>query len=105
MAFSAASFVFFGAGCLASKLLKIEFHRYGINRYRITIGILQLLAAIGLVAGFWIPWAAIIASAGLTLLMFLGVCVRLKIRDSALQTAPAFLYMLLNGWILTSLLS
>ena len=62
-------------------------------------GVLQILGATGLIVGLWFPWAALISSAGLSILMFLGVCVRIKIRDTFAQSSPAFIYMLLNGWL------
>ena len=105
MAFSAASFVFFGCACLASKELLSEFSRYGLSRWRTTVGAFQLLGAAGLVAGLWMPWAGLVASAGLAVMMLLGVGVRVKIRDSFAQTLPALFYMVLNGWLFLRLLT
>ena len=105
MAVSAASFVFFGLGCLVSKELLSEFSRYGLSQWRTTAGTFQLLGVAGLVAGIWIPWAGMVASAGLAVMMMLGVAVRVKIRDSVLQTLPAFAYMLLNAWIFVRLIA
>lgn len=96
---SAISFAFFGAACLASNELRAEFSRYGLARWRTTVGCFQLLGAAGLVVEPWLPWAALIASAGLAAMMLLGVCVRVKIRDSFLHTLPALFYTLLNAWL------
>jgi len=105
MAVSAASFVFFGLACIISKELLSEFSRYGLSKWRTTAGTFQLLGAAGLTAGIWIPWAGMVASGGLAVMMLLGVAVRVKIRDSVLQTVPAFAYMLLNGWIFIRLMA
>ena len=40
-----------------------------------------------------------LAAAGLALLMLLGVGVRIKIRDSFLQTLPALGYLALNAYL------
>ena len=64
-----------------------------------------MLGAAGLATGIWIPWAGLVASAGLALMMLLGVAVRVKIRDSVLQTLPALAYMLLNAWIFVRLMA
>ena len=105
VAFSAVSFVFFGLACLKSEKMHSEFARYGLNRWRTTVGTLQLLGAAGLLVGFWSDTIAAIASAGLMLIMFLGVYVRLKIHDTPLQTLPALFYMVLNAWIFINLIS
>jgi hypothetical protein len=96
---SAVSFLFFGLGCLVSPSIDREFNRYGLVRFRNLVGALQLAGAAGLLAGFHTPWVGQFASAGLALLMLLGVGVRIKIKDSALQTLPAFAYMLLNAYL------
>jgi len=41
----------------------------------------------------------IISSLGLTVLMFMGVGVRLKIKDSLLKTMPAIFYAIVNALI------
>lgn len=102
---SAGSFVFFGLACLRSKELLSEFSRYGLSRWRRTVGCLQLLGAGGLIVGLWVPWIALVASGGLAVMMFLGVCVRVKIRDSLIQTLPALFYCALNGWLFIRLLA
>ena len=41
-----------------------------------------------------------LSSGGLALLMMLGVGVRVRVKDSLLQTLPALVLMLVNGFIL-----
>jgi len=40
-----------------------------------------------------------ISSLGLTVLMLLGFIVRLRIKDSWIQSFPSLFYMVLNGYI------
>lgn len=97
---SIVSFLFFGIACLTTKQMKTEFVRYGLSKYRKLIGILQLLGALGLIFGYY--YSTIIhalAALGLAVLMFLGFLVRLKIKDSLIQTLPSLLYAVLNGGI------
>ena len=104
LAFSALSFLFFGVGCLTSPRLHLEFIRYGLTQYRTLTGWLQCLGAAGIAAGyFWTP-LQLLSTAGLAILMLLGVGVRIKIRDSVLQTLPAFGYCVLNAFLFFELL-
>jgi hypothetical protein len=73
-----------------------EFKRFGLDRQRRLTGVLQLMGAVGLVLGFWVPPLGALAAAGLSLLMLLGLGVRLKIKDRILQWSPALFYALLN---------
>lgn len=97
--FSALSFFGYGLACIWSLHMKNEFARYGLARFRVVVGILQVLGAMGLLVGYAYPMITLIASVGLALQMLLGVGVRVKIRDSILQTTPAFAYFVLNGYI------
>lgn len=63
------------------------------------VGTLQICASLGLLLGLELPWIGRAAAAGLTLMMLLAVGVRLRIRDSLLQTSQAVLYLVLNGWL------
>lgn len=103
--FSAISFLCFAVACLFSDQMKNEFKRYGLVIYRRTVGVLQLLGSLGLVFGYF--YNTIIqtaAAAGLSVLMILGFLVRLKIQDTFSQSAPSFIYAVLNGCIFTLLL-
>ena len=97
---SALSFFAYGISCLCSSHMVTEFERYGLARYRGLTGSLQILAAIGLsfgIIGFTV--IGLMSAAGLSIQMLLGVCVRLRIRDSLIQASPAFAYMCLNASI------
>ena len=73
--------------------------RYGLGRARLLVGMLQGCAALGLLLGLELPWIGGAAAGGLTVMMLLAVAVRIRIRDSLLQTAPALFYFVLNGWL------
>lgn len=96
---SMVSFFFYGASCLLSKRMIIEFERYRMSQYRIITGALQILASIGLMAGFFETWFAVLASAGLAVQMLCGVAVRIRIKDSLFQTSPAVFFCILNLFI------
>jgi hypothetical protein len=104
MLFSAASFLFFGYSCLTSLFMRQEFERYGLQQYRRLIGVLQLLGALSLLGGLFYFPLAVAGATGLSILMFMGLAVRIRIRDSFTQSTPAFFYALLNLVIVLMLL-
>ena len=97
--FSAVSFLGFGWSCFWSPYMKREFMRYHFGAWGPLIGALQLSASVGLLAGLSQPWMGRAAAAGLAMMMLTGVCVRIKIKDSLLQTLPALFYMALNAYL------
>lgn len=99
--FSSISFLFFGFSCLFSLYMKIEFKRYGLDKFRKTVGVLQLMGAIALLFGFYVAPIGLMGSLGLSLLMFLGVAVRIKIKDGLVKTMPALFYALLNLYLIS----
>jgi uncharacterized membrane protein YkgB len=96
---SAISFIGYGLACFVSDSLKREFARYGFGSQRALIGGLQLCAAVGLLAGLSQPWMGRAAAAGLALMMLVAVGVRIKIKDTFLQTTPALFYLVLNAFL------
>ena len=97
--FSGLSFLIFGYLCFFSNYFKNEFIRYGIPNYRKTTGFFQSLGGASLIVGIFIDELGVIASLGLTILMILGVIVRLRIKDGLLKTMPAIFYTFLNALI------
>ncbi len=80
--------------------MKTEFKRYKLASYRNLVGFLQILGSLGLVIGvFYSPVLVSFAAAGLCILMLLGFSVRLRIKDSILQSAPSLIYAFINGYI------
>ena len=102
--FDAASFLFFGLGCWFNPRLKEEFKRYGLSHYRKLSAILQLLGAGGIGIGYQIELFWVLSTGGLALLMLLGFGVRVKIRDSFIQSFPALFYCLLNLYLFVYLM-
>lgn len=96
---SAISFLGYGAACFLSDSLKREVARYGFGSQRALIGGLQLCAALGLLAGLSQPWVGRATAAGLALMMLVAVGVRIKIKDTFLQTTPALFYLVLNTYL------
>ncbi|UKT65846.1 DoxX family protein [Pedobacter mucosus] len=79
--------------------MEAEFTRYGLDKYRILVGYLQLLGGIGLLVGLKIPLILTVSAGGLSLLMLMGFLVRIKMKDSFLLSLPSFLFMILNCYI------
>ncbi len=103
--FSSLSFLFFGINCFLASNMKTEFIRYGLGEWRLLVGVLQLVGAAGLLLGyFYLPVLSVIAAGGLSLLMILGFGVRLKLKDTVLQSAPSFFFAVINAYIAIMLL-
>lgn len=97
--FCALSFFGYGLSCLFSKKMTTEFVRYGIPQYRTLTGVLQVLAAVGLLSGWLIPSLAATAAAGLALQMACGLCVRIYIKDAWYCCLPAAGYLVICTWL------
>jgi uncharacterized membrane protein HdeD (DUF308 family) len=94
--FSGISFIFFGLACFYNSLFVNEFYRYGLSEYRTIIGFFQLLGGIGSIIGVFDKRILIISSLGLSVMMLLGVGVRIKINDTFIQTLSALTYLIVN---------
>jgi len=70
--FSALSFLAYGTGCFTSRYLASEFMRYGFSRQRRLIGMLQILGAVALIAGWWLPPLGKAGAGGLALMMLVA---------------------------------
>lgn len=79
--------------------MRREFVRWGLGSQRLLVGGLQLCAVMGLLAGFEQPFIGRAASIGLALMMIVAVGVRIRIKDSLMQTAPALLYLVLQVYL------
>lgn len=79
--------------------MKHEFKRFGLEKMGLTIVLLEIIGALGLLVGLQINFMLIFSSLGLALLMFAGILVRIKVKDNIWVTLPAFFYMVLNAWI------
>lgn len=100
----AISFLIYSLNCLISAHMKREFARYGMERYRRLTGLSQLIAVVGLSAGFVFPLAGAAAAAGLTTQMLLALTVRRRIGDGVSECLPAFIFGAVNAWLLAGFL-
>jgi len=98
-ALSIGLFLYYGAAVLASDAMAAEFERFGLSKFRRLTGGLEVLGALGLLLGYFVPHFDIAASAGLTVLMVAGVIVRFRSGDSFLDAVPALMMGLLNAFI------
>jgi uncharacterized membrane protein YphA (DoxX/SURF4 family) len=96
---SSVSFMIYGIAYFTTPQMKTEFKRFGLKKVGALTAILELLGAVGLLVGLKFLPILLISSGGLALLMFLGVIVRIKVKDNLLVTLPALFYMLLNAYI------
>ena len=93
---SSLSFLFYGITHFISSTMKDEFKRFGLEKFGIMTAILELIGAVGLLVGLKVNVVLLISSGGLSLLMLLGIVVRLKVKDRFLVLLPALTFMLLN---------
>jgi uncharacterized membrane protein len=83
-----------------------EFKRFSLSKTQRQItGILQIIGAIGLLSGLFLPIIGLLAALGLSLLMILGFIVRLKIKDSFLQSLPSFVFACINSYLFYAFLN
>jgi len=79
--------------------MKSEFKRFGMEKLGLLVIISEIIGAVGLLVGLFYNPILLISSAGLALLMFLGILVRIKAKDSFLVSFPALFYLVLNATI------
>lgn len=97
--FSSISFFAYGISYFTSHHMKSEFKRFKLEKLGLFTIVLEFLGAAGLLLGLKFNPILIISSGGLSLLMLLGVAVRIKLKDSLLIALPALFYMGLNAYI------
>lgn len=97
--FSAISFIIYGIRSLTTAHMKLEFQRYGLAKFRVIVGSLEIVGGLGLIIGLYFSPLFLIASGGLFLLMLLGTGTRIYIKDPIPQTLPAFVFMLVNAYL------
>ncbi|MCX6228172.1 MAG: DoxX family protein [Bacteroidia bacterium] len=96
---SSLSFLGYGISYFKSTNMKLEFKRFGLEKFGAPTAILEVLGGAGLLVGIKYNPILLVAAGGLSLLMLLGVIVRIKLKDSIWITLPAFIFMALNGTI------
>ena len=96
---SSLSFFGYAASYFMYPNMKIEFKRFGLEKFGFFVIITQFLGATGLIIGLAFHPFLIISSLGLALQMFAGVLVRIKMKDGIWVSLPAIFYMVLNTYI------
>lgn len=97
--FSGLAFIFYGLAILLSSKMQEEFVRFGLAKFHKLTGILELLGGLGLLVGLISNRILLPSSLGLGLLMTLGFAVRLKMRDSFVDSFPSLFFMILNTYL------
>jgi hypothetical protein len=92
-------FAWYGLSCFFSQTMIAEFDRYHLPRQRVLTGVLQLAGSVGLIVGHFNRPILLLAAGGLTLMMFLAVVTRFKIKDPLYKALPAFSLFILNLYI------
>ena len=98
--FSAISFIIYGILSFTSNIMKSEFKRWGISKFRLIVGYAQLTGGFGLILGYYFPIMTLLSSFGLAVLMLLGFTLRLIVKDGIIKSTPALLYLIINLIIL-----
>jgi uncharacterized membrane protein YphA (DoxX/SURF4 family) len=86
---SGLSFLRYGFEILTRPRLEGEFERYRMPGIRRFVGVTEILGGTGVLMGLAYAPLGALAAAGLSLLMVLGLSVRLKLRDAPRLMAPA----------------
>jgi hypothetical protein len=97
---SSISFLVYGVSYFSAPHMKAEFKRFGLEQYGLLTAVLEILGAIGLAVGLLLHPILLISSGGLAVLMFLGLVVRIRMKDGFWVSSPALFFMLLNTYIL-----
>ena len=92
----------YGLSCLQSPAMALEFERFGLTKFRVLTGVLEVCGGVGLLVGLRSALILWMAATGLTMLMALGVGVRVRLRDSVWQTLPALALFIVNGYVAVS---
>jgi uncharacterized membrane protein YphA (DoxX/SURF4 family) len=79
--------------------MKKEFKRFGLEKFGLIVIASQFFGAIGLIIGLEFNPILMISSLGLALLMFIGLMVRIRLKDTFWIALPALFYMCLNTYI------
>ena len=102
---SGLSFLRYGFALLFRTRLRGEFTRYGMPRMRNIVGVLEILGGTAVLLGLAVAPLGAFGAAGLALLMFLGLIVRIRIHDAPRLMLPAALLGGLNAVLVVLFLS
>ena len=79
--------------------MKGELKKFGLEKAGSLIAVLELLGSLGLIVGLKFQLILLVSAGGLAILMFLGVLVRIKAKDTFRDTLPALFYLVINTYI------
>ena len=96
---SSLSFIGYGIAYFTSSKMKSEFKRFGLEKAGTLTAILEILGALGLLLGLKVHPILLISAGGLSMLMLLGVAIRIKVGDTLWVILPALFFMVLNAYI------
>ena len=102
--FSAISFISYGLNSFISKKMISEYERWGLEKRRNQIGLVQLLCGLGIMIGLKYNFILILSSILLVIMMLVAVYVRIKIKDNISDILPAIAYLVLGIIILRGFL-
>lgn len=94
---SGVSFLYYGFRVALKPELRGEFERYGMPAVRKFVGLMEVLGGTAVVLGLAYAPLGAFAAAGLTVMMILGLAVRIRIHDAPRLMAPAALLGALNA--------
>ena len=73
-----------------------ELKRFRVPNISLFIAVSQLSGSIGLIFGLFHPIILIFSSSGLTTMMLIACLVRIRVKDTLLESLPALFYLILN---------
>ncbi len=103
-AVSALLFAGYGLHTLLSDRMVSEFERFGLSRFRVITGVLQVTGSLGMILGHFHRPLLLISAGGLAAMMLLGIITRVRIKDPLYAALPAFALGVLNLFIFLSAL-
>lgn len=98
---SSISFLGYAVAYFKGTKMKKEFVRFGLKKYALLTIVFEIIGAIGLLIGHFLemPLLLKISAIGLSFMMFLGILVRIKVKDGLFVILPAFFFFMLNVYI------
>ncbi len=86
---SGLSFLYYGFRVLFQTASSGEFERYGLPAVRQFVGVMEVLGGTAVILGLAVAPLGALAAAGLTVLMVLGVVLRVRLHDAPRRMVPA----------------
>ncbi len=102
---SGLSFLYYGFRVLFRTALVKEFERYGMPGVRQFVGLMEVVGGAAVILGLARAPLGALAAAGLTVLMVLGLIVRLKVHDAPRLMLPAASLGALNAVLIVLFLA